>query len=139
MRCTRKREYYYPYRQKYERRRIVVPGSYYLIQADLLLLDKIGRVHSGYEYILSVINVFCKKANTDPIKKKIGREVVKGLKNIFNVSTEKRNERKKFLQVDERKELFNSNVKLLKIMLSNYFITIWIQKLIFLKGFRGRS
>jgi hypothetical protein len=99
---------YRPYRRKYERRRIVVPGSYYLIQADLLVLDKIGRVNKGYKYILSVIDVFSKKAYAEPIKKKTGREVVQALEKIFTMFTEK----PKFLQVDEGKEFFNSNVKL---------------------------
>jgi len=88
--------------------KVVAPGPFYIFQADLLVLDKYARYNKGNTYILSVIDVFSKVAYSVPLKKKDGVSVRKGLQYILE---QKFRKNPKYLQVDEGKEFFNSQVK----------------------------
>lgn len=91
--------------KKFKRRRIVVNGMEDQLQADLIDMSKFKQVNDGYTFILSIIDVFSKKAWAIPLRSKSGVEVAEAFSKFL---TEKRF---RTLQVDKGREFLNKHVK----------------------------
>ena len=94
-------------RHKFKRRKIIVPHSMYLWQADLIILSNIGKINRGYKYILTVIDCFSRKAAAVPLKRKTGKDVTFAFAKVFAEMGGK----PKYLQCDQGKEFFNMEFK----------------------------
>ena len=66
-----------PARKKFPRRKTIVPGPHFQVQADLIDFSALKKYNSGYKYILVLIDVFSKMAAVAFLKKKTGPEMVK--------------------------------------------------------------
>jgi transposase InsO family protein len=94
-----------PNRKRFTRSRYYVTAMNNLFQADLCDMRTLKSFNSNYQYILTVIDVFCKKAWALPLKTKGTAEVVKAFSTIFK-------ERKPlFLQTDKGKEFVGQIVQ----------------------------
>jgi len=91
---------------KFIRRKINVPTINYLWQADLIVMEKYGRVNKGFKYILTMIDCLSRYAYVRPLKTKSAQEVLSALKIFIN-----QNLHPKMLQTDQGKEFFNAPVK----------------------------
>jgi len=91
-------------RNKFKRRRVVVPCSMYLWQADLIVLPKYSRNNKGYKYILTVIDCFSKKAHAVLLKTKTGVAVANAFSDVFSFMKGT----PRYLQTDQGKEFFNN-------------------------------
>lgn len=76
-----------------------------LFQADLIVLDKLGRQNQGYKYLLTIIDLLSRFAFIYPLKTKTGKEVSEAFDRQFTLQP------CKYLQVDAGKEFYNSFVK----------------------------
>ena len=72
-----------PVRRKFPRRQVIVPGIHHQYQADLIDLPNIAGYNKGHRYILTVIDVFSKKAYARPLKQKTGAAVTKAFESIL--------------------------------------------------------
>ena len=95
-------------RWKYPRRKVIVPGIDYQWQADLVDLSSIKNENKGHTFLLTVIDVFSKRASCEPLMSKSGECVLKAFKNILK----QRNMPKK-LQTDKGSEFYNKKVQAL--------------------------
>jgi len=77
-----------------------------LWQADLIVMEKYGRVNKGFKYILTMIGCLSGYAYVRPLKTKSAQEVLSALKIFIN-----QNLHPKMLQTDQGKEFFNALVK----------------------------
>lgn len=68
----------------FQRRKVNVHTSNYLWQADLICLPKYKRQNSFFQFILTVIDVFSRKAYAQPIKFKSGKDVTEAFKIILS-------------------------------------------------------
>lgn len=93
-------------RRNYPRRYVTIKGLYDLLQADLVEMQPYAKENRGYIYLLTVIDAFSKRGWAVPLKSKSGKEVAEALKKLFGDL--KRSP--KFLQTDQGKEFYNSNV-----------------------------
>lgn len=93
--------------KKFQRRKIMVNGMEDQLQADLIEMSKFKQVNDGYCFILSIIDVFSKKAWAIPLRTKSGIEVSDAFSNLL------KNQLKNFrvLQVDKGREFLNKHVK----------------------------
>lgn len=88
-----------------------------MAQSDLIDMQKYAPDNNGFRYILTVIDVFSKKAFAIPIKAKNGASVSEALKTIFTQYVPKN------LQTDEGLEYKNKEVQsLLKQYKVHYFV-----------------
>ena len=94
--------------KKVRRNPIVVSCPEELVQADLIDMQSLAEYNNGIKYILTLIDVFSKKAFAYPLKNKGSFEVVGALTKFFNQHfvPEK-------LQTDAGKEFLNAQVKYL--------------------------
>lgn len=92
---------------KFRRRKVNVHTSNYLWQADLLCLPKLKYQNSHYQYILTAIDVFNKKAFAEPVKRKTGKEVTAA----FNVILKRAMKCPVLLQVDNGTEFYSADFK----------------------------
>lgn len=74
-------------RHKFRRRKVNVHTSNYLWQADLLCLSRLKHQNSHFQYILTTIDTFSKKAFAQPIKKKTGEDVANAFEQIITDAT----------------------------------------------------
>lgn len=88
-----------PARRKFPRNKVVVPGPKYQFQIDLSDMQSIKDSNDGYQYILTCIDVFSKRAWAIPIKNKSGEEIVRAYSQI--------DIKPKVVQSDEGKEFLN--------------------------------
>lgn len=91
-----------PARIHFVRNRVFVPRPLNQFQADLCDMQALAEHNDGFNYLLTVIDVFSKRAYARPLKKKTGVEVSKAFESILKDS---RNPEK--LQTDAGKEFFN--------------------------------
>lgn len=116
-------ELHAPARHNFPRRRVIVRGYDDLWQADIVDMRSHTRLNRGYQYILTVIDVFSKYAWVAPLKTKSGKDVTEA----FNVILRERCP--KNLQTDMGKEFYNTNfqafVKKNKI---NHYSTYTVMK-----------
>lgn len=88
----------------FKRRKVVSPGINYHLQSDLIVLDKLAPYNSGYRYIMTIIDVFSRKAIALPLKRKSGECVANALDKILtNMNVNQ-------LECDDGKEYFNKSV-----------------------------
>ena len=92
-------------KRKFKRNPVIVahPGEQW--QADLMDMKQWSKFNGGNNYILTIIDVFSKKAFAIPIKKKEGQLVAKALENIFKTETPSS------LQTDRGTEFKNRHVQ----------------------------
>ena len=98
-----------PHKQgRYQKQRVVVGCIDEQWQADLANMGNYAKEHSGYRYLLMVIDVFSRYGFARPVKHKTGEEVARALESIFH----KNQCHPKFsnLQSDKGKEFFNRPV-----------------------------
>jgi transposase InsO family protein len=94
-----------PIVRKFVRRDTVVAGPGQQYQADLIDIQGHKRLNEGHKYILTVIDVFSKRAWAEPLKTKTGVEVAKALDRVLLDAAPKT------LQTDKGKEFLNSEVR----------------------------
>jgi hypothetical protein len=103
--------------RRYPRNPIIVSRPNEMAQSDLIDMQKYAPDNNGFRYILTLIDVFSKKAFAIPIKGKTGRAVSEALKEIFTQYVPKN------LQTDEGSEYKNKEVQsLLKKYNIHYFV-----------------
>lgn len=77
------------------------------LQADLVEMIPYATQNHGKKYILTVINIFSKKAYAHALKNKSAQEVAKGLESILNSL----NHPIKYIHTDKGKEFYNGTVR----------------------------
>ena len=104
-------------RKRFKRNPILVDGPNEMAQADLIDLQKLNNENEGKNFLLTMIDVFSKKAYVQPIKSKSGIHVSDAMARIFKEYIPSK------LQTDEGKEFLNSHVqKLLDGNLVQFFV-----------------
>ena len=111
-------------RKKFLRRPFLVYDPMEAIQADLIFFNspEIVRANSFYKYILSVIDIFSKKAFVRPLKTKNSTEVAKALDDIisqFPITPRK-------LMVDNGTEFSGSSNAINDVIVQKYRMVIYI-------------
>ncbi|ODM87099.1 putative uncharacterized transposon-derived protein F54H12.3, partial [Orchesella cincta] len=89
------------------RRKVNVHTSNYLWQADLIILNKYAKQNKNFKYLLTVIDVFSKKAYVAAIKNKTGLDVT----DAFSTILKQANKKPTYLSSDLGKEFFNKTFK----------------------------
>ena len=91
-----------PVKKKFKRRKTIVPGARFQMQADLVDFSVLKSYNDNYKYILVVIDVFSKKAFTAYLKSKSSSDMIKAFEHVML-------EISKFLkqQTDMGREFFN--------------------------------
>lgn len=90
----------------FPRNRVFVSGPLKQFQADLCDMQALSKHNDGFNYLLTVIDVFSKKAYVRVLKSKTGTEVEKAFESIFHQSGTPRK-----LQTDLGTEFFNKKVQ----------------------------
>lgn len=97
-----------PARINFPRNRVFVTRPLKQFQADLCDMQALAEENDGYNYLLTVIDIFSKRAYVRVLKRKTADEVVKAFESIFKDS-----QIPKKLQTDAGKEFFNKKFKAL--------------------------
>ena len=71
-----------PVRYKFPRRKVIVSGPHQQWQADLVDVTNLSSENDGFKFLLTVIDVFSKKAWVIPLKDKKGSTILKAFKSI---------------------------------------------------------
>lgn len=107
-----------PVRKRFKRNPIIVQKINENFQADLVDMREFSNQNNGYNYILTVIDVFSKKAFGIPLKNKTSQSVSSAMDTILKVVSPSK------LQTDQGKEFENSIFKnLMKSYEINHFTT----------------
>ena len=94
-----------PVRIRFKRRRVIVGGRNHQWQADLVDLSKLKKDNDGYVFLLTVIDVFSKRAWCVPLKNKSASSLVTALKGLLvNIAPTT-------LQTDKGLEFLNRSVR----------------------------
>lgn len=72
-------------RNKFVRRKVMVPCKNYLWQIDLVILTKLKRFNNGFAYILNCVDAFSRFAFSIPVKKKTSDEICEAFKKILQM------------------------------------------------------
>lgn len=94
-------------RRNYKQRKTNMRGIHDTLQADLIEMKPYAKVNRNKKYILTVINIFSKKAYARALKNKTGKEVTIAMESILNslgYSIKK-------IHVDNGKEFYNNHMK----------------------------
>ena len=94
-----------PRRTRFQRSRYFVPDMNNLFQADLCDMRSLEKFNKGVMYILTVIDVFCKKAWAVPLKDKRASTIIQAFRSIFKIR------KPRFLQTDKGKEFVAKDVQ----------------------------
>ena len=97
-----------PARRHFQRNPTYVKGIDHQWQADLADMQQLSRDNQGNKYLLTVIDVFSKKAWALPIKNKSGKEMLEAFKRLFHDAAPRKPER---IQTDAGKEFLNKDVQ----------------------------
>ena len=97
-----------PARRNFERNPTYVKGIDAQWQADLADMQALSRNNGGMRYILTVIDVFSKKAWGIPVKSKSAKDMVEGFKQLLREAVPRKPKR---LQTDKGKEFLNKPVQ----------------------------
>ena len=89
--------------RKFKRRKVICAGPEVQYQADLVDVSNIKTHNDGYTFILTVIDVFSRKAYAVPLKNKSGASLVAA----FTPLLEKH--RIQYLQTDKGNEFLNKS------------------------------
>ena len=95
-----------PIRHKFERRKILVAGKDDQWQMDLADMVQLRRYNDGYQFLLTIIDIYSKFAWVVPIKNKSGHEVARALDSVF-----KQGRVPNKLQSDKGREFLNGIVQ----------------------------
>jgi len=110
-----------PIRKNFKRNPTYVKGIDAQWQADLADMQALSRNNGGMRYILTVIDVFSKKAWGIPVKSKSAKDMVEGFKQLFKEAAPRK---PKKLQTDKGKEFLNKSIQdLLKKEGIQHFVT----------------
>ena len=97
-----------PARVHFKRNRVFVTKPLNQFQADLCDMQALAEHNDGFNYLLTVIDVFSKKAYVRALKRKTASEVVKAFQSVFQESLIPLK-----LQTDAGKEFFNKKFETL--------------------------
>ena len=107
-----------PVRHTFPRRKVIAPEPGYQWQADLVDVSNIKKFNDGYTFLLTVIDVFSKRAWCIPLKNKSATSLVTAFESLLNSN------KVKHLQTDKGKEFLNKQLQtLLKKHKVNFFTT----------------
>ncbi|KAF0146949.1 MAG: putative uncharacterized transposon-derived protein F54H12.3-like [Ignavibacteria bacterium] len=95
-------------RKNFTRNPTVVGGIDQQWQADLADMQAIAKLNKGYNYILTVIDIFSKYAWAVPVKNKGSKEMLEAFKTLFKKSSPRIPQK---LQTDAGKEFLNKDVQ----------------------------
>jgi len=95
-----------PARKRFPRNRYAVFGPNELWQADLNDMRGLSEHNDGYNYLLTVIDVFSKRLFVAPLKRKSGKEVAAAFERIFKPAATPR-----CLQTDKGTEFTGAEVR----------------------------
>lgn len=113
-------ELYKPIRKNFKRRRVIQKGINDTWQADLIIFDDYVRENNGYRYLMTIIDIFSKKAWAVALKTKSGVEVTKAFASVLDKS----GRTPRNLHTDQGLEFFNVNFqKLMKQKNINHYHT----------------
>lgn len=98
-----------PVRRKFQRRKVIVPGVNYQWAADLVDMASLKDENDNITFLLTVIDVFSKKAACQPLLRKTGACVKKAMKTILDAA----NIAPRKLQTDKGSEFYNKEVQAL--------------------------
>lgn len=104
-----------PARVRFKRNRVFVTKPLKQLQADLCDMRHLSEYNDGFNYLLTVIDVFSKKAYARALKKKTGSEVTEAFESVLRESQIPEN-----VQTDAGKEFFN---KSFQALMKNHGIT----------------
>lgn len=94
-------------RRKFIRRKTDMKGINDTLQADLVEMIPYAKKNGNMKYILTVINIFSKKAYVRALKNKTAREVTRAMESILNTLGHPI----EHLHVDNGKEFYNAPMK----------------------------
>src|SRR5271156_827290 len=92
-----------PARKRYGTRKYITSGMNHQWQADLVDMQEYAKCNDGYKYILTVIDMFSRRAWAEPVKSKSTQDMKNAFDNIFS-----QGEKPMKLQTDQGLE-FESN------------------------------
>ncbi len=93
-----------PSRRKFKRRKTIVRGPGVQLQADLVDVGAHASANGNVKFLLTIVDVFSRRAWVEPLHSKRGADVVAALsKNLKGLGYET-------LQTDKGREFFNSDV-----------------------------
>ena len=72
-----------PVRKNFKRRKTIVPGANFQMQADLIDFSLLKSYNDHYKYILVVIDVFSKKAFTAYLKTKTSSDMIQAFEQLM--------------------------------------------------------
>ena len=107
-----------PIKKRFKRNPIIVEKINENFQADLVDMKEFSKINGGYNFILTVIDVFSKRAWAVPLKNKTSRAVTDGMEIVLKEAKPIK------LQTDRGKEFENKDFKnLMKKYNINHFTT----------------
>lgn len=98
---------YKPARVNFPRNRVFIPRPLNQFQADLCDMEALDEYNDGFNYLLTVIDVFSKKAYVRVLKRKTADKGVKAFKSVLEESQTPLK-----LQTNAGKEYFENVLKL---------------------------
>lgn len=113
-------ELHKPIRKHFKRRRVIVKGFDDIFQADLVDVQKFSRENYGNKYILTILDLFTKRAWAVPIRPKGSKDVAAAMESVLkNLKKTPKN-----LQTDDGLEFMNKDFeKLMKRYNINHYST----------------
>ena len=66
-------------------RKVIVSRPKVIVSLDLIDMNRLSNYNDGYKYLILFIDVFSKKITVIPIKSKSKLDILKGLKQFFNI------------------------------------------------------
>lgn len=94
-----------PARRRFPRNQYIVPHPQHTAQADVVDMQAFEASNNGYRYLLTIIDMFSKKAYVYPLKSKSGKEIASKFVQLFKTY------RPTKIQTDRGGEFRNSEVK----------------------------
>ena len=95
-----------PVRYRFRRRRVVVGGINHQWQADLVDMSRLKRYNDEHTFILTVIDVFSKKAWSVPLKNKSASSLTAAFRHLL-----RNNDGPQKMQTDKGKEFLNRQLQ----------------------------
>ena len=93
-----------PARKRFPRRKVLVFATGDLFQIDLMDFQSLSSYNNGFKFVIVAIDVFSKFAYAIALKRKSGKEVLRGLKIIIQDIQPKK------IQTDRGLEFFNKTI-----------------------------
>ena len=82
-----------PVRKKFKRKKTIVPGARFQMQADLVDFSLLKSYNDNYKYSLVVVDVFSIKAFTAYLKSKSSSDMIEAFKRVMSEIGKKKTER----------------------------------------------